>query len=193
MTRVNVAPVDLPVTPRLAAEAAKWARWGRRPDHIVAPGPEQESVWDYPRPPQLQRVLDRVVIEFAGQRIVDTLAALRVCETASPPTYYVPIAELPVGALLPAPGTSLCEWKGRAVYHSLLVAGQRAERCAWSYPTPTLEYEPLRGLVGFYAGRVDRCWVGGAPVTPQAGGFYAGWVTPDLVGPFKGEPGSEGW
>jgi uncharacterized protein (DUF427 family) len=193
VARVRTEPITVPRTPRLVTEAAKWTLHGRRPDSLVEPGPGQQSVWDYPRPPALERVLDRVTVEFAGHLIADTARAVRVCETASPPTYYIPAADVRSGCLRAEAGASICEWKGRAIYHSLVVGDRRAVGCAWSYPSPTAEYQELANMLAFYPGRVDRCTVGGFEVRPQPGEFYAGWVTPDLVGPFKGEPGSERW
>ncbi len=191
--RVRTQPIEVKLTPRLAREATRWATHGRRPPAVVAPGPGQQSVWDYPRPPALERVLERVTVEFAGQIVASTQAAVRVCETASPPTYYIPAADIRSDLLRSEAGASGCEWKGTAVYHSLVVGDRRAPRCAWSYPSPTAEYSELANMLAFYPGRVDRCTVGQFEVSPQPGEFYAGWVTPDLVGPFKGEPGSEGW
>lgn len=191
--RVRTEPIEVAITPRLRAEAARWRAHDRRPKHIATPGPDQQSVWDFPRPPALERVLDRVTVAFGGQLIADTLEAVRVCETASPPTYYIPAPDIRTDLLSPEPSTSHCEWKGRAAYYSLSFDGRTARRCAWSYPRPTPEYHQLADRIAFYPGRVDQCTVGGLVVTPQPGDFYAGWITPDLVGPFKGEPGSAGW
>lgn len=151
------------------------------------------SVWDFPRPPRVEAVALRVRIALGGQTVADTLRALRVCETASPPTYYLPIADIAPDALISAPGTSWCEWKGRAVYWSVRGGGREAPRAAWSYPEPSPAFAALRDHVAFYAGPMDGCWVGDERVTPQPGGFYGGWVTADLVGPFKGEPGTGHW
>jgi uncharacterized protein (DUF427 family) len=134
-----------------------------------------------------------VRIEFGGRVVADTDHALRVCETASPPTYYLPAADVAPGALIAAPGSSVCEWKGRAVYWSVRAGGREASRAAWSYPDPLPAFAALRGHVAFYAGPMDACWVGDERATPQPGGFYGGWVTADLVGPFKGEPGTGHW
>lgn len=191
--RVKTEPIQVPLTPRLTREAARWETHGRRPQSIVVPQPGQESVWSYPRPPALERVLDRVTIEFAGEMIADTVKALRVCETASPPTYYIPFQDLRMELFRPEAGSSICEWKGQARYYTLDVHGKTARRCAWTYSPPSTEYRALADTMGFYPGRVDRCTVGEFDVRPQPGEFYAGWITPDLVGPFKGEPGSEGW
>lgn len=159
----------------------------------VPPGPGQVSVWDFPRPPRLEPVDARVRIEFGGALIVDTTRALRVCETASPPTYYVPLDDVMADVLEPAPGQSFCEWKGRAAYWSVRVGDRVSPDAAWSYPAPTPAFAALRDHVAFYAGRVDACYVGDARVIPQPGHFYGGWITPDVVGPFKGEPGTGHW
>ncbi len=163
-----------------------------RPDPIPA-GSGQQSVWDYPRPPRVEPVAEPVRVEFAGEVIAVTTRALRACETASPPCYYIPVADVRREALVPVSGSSFCEWKGAARYWDVRVGDRVGERAAWGYPSPDPAYEALRDHVGFYAGRVDGCWVGNDRVVPQPGGFYAGWITPGLLGPFKGEPGTEGW
>ena len=180
-------------TPRLEREAAAWQRHGRRPAAIETPGPGRESVWDYPRPPALERVHAEVLVEHGGAVVARTRAALRVCETASPPTYYLPLADVRRELLRDAGGGSVCEWKGAAHYFDVCVGDRIARQAAWSYPKPTPEYAALADHVAFYASRLDRCAIDGEPVRPQPGGFYAGWITPELCGPFKGEPGSSGW
>lgn len=164
-----------------------------KPPRIVTPGPGEESVWDFPRPPRIDPVRQRVRVEFGGRLVADSTAALRVCETASPPTFYIPPADVALDCLEATARTSFCEWKGRARYWTLVVDGRRAEDAAWGYPSPSPGFEVLKDHVAFYASRVDACWVGDDCVTPQPGRFYGGWITPGLVGPFKGEPGSEGW
>ncbi len=181
-----------PLTPRLKRIATMWQD-APRPANIVAPGPGQESVWDYPRPPRLDDVRDTVQVEHAGVVIGKTTRALRVAETSSPPCYYIPPDDIDWHHVEPTSGRSMCEWKGTAAYFSIRVGPSRVERAAWSYPTPYEEYADLRNYLAFYANRVDRCTVGGAVVVPQPGEFYGGWVTPNLVGPFKGSPGSQGW
>jgi len=165
------------------------------PRHPLAavPQPGQTSVWDYPRPPRLETVTARVRIEFGGTVVADTRQALRVCETASPPTYYLPRADVAPGVLIAAPGGSVCEWKGRAVYWSVRAGGREVSLAAWSYPDPRPAFAALRGHVAFYAGPMDACWVGDERVTPQPGGFYGGWITADLAGPFQGPPGTAHW
>lgn len=155
--------------------------------------PGQESVWDYPRPPRIERVDKRVTIELGGQLILDTGDVVRVLETSHPPAYYLPIAAFADGALVPARGASFCEFKGSARYFDVVGGGVTASAAAWNYPSPSAGYELLRDRVALYAGRMDRCTVDGEVVVPQPGGFYGGWITADIVGPFKGEPGTMGW
>jgi uncharacterized protein (DUF427 family) len=150
-------------------------------------------VWDYPRPPRIEPDGRRVVVRLVDTVVADTARALRVLETASPPTFYLPPADVRMELLRPARGASRCEWKGTAEYWTIRTPeGDRAERAAWSYPSPFPGFEEIRDYVSFYPVRVD-CYVDGAPVHAQTGGFYGGWITPEIVGPFKGEPGSSGW
>jgi uncharacterized protein (DUF427 family) len=134
-----------------------------------------------------------VVVEFAGVVVADTRRAVRVCETSHPPVYYVPRDDVAEGVLHRAAGGSWCEWKGAATYWDLVVGGRREAAVAWSYEDPSAGYEHLRSAVAFYPGRVDRALVDGERVRPQPGSFYGGWITDDVVGPFKGEPGTLGW
>jgi len=161
-----------------------------RPDK---PGPGQESVWDYPRPPRVEPVYGRVTIEFGGRMLVDTTRALRVLETSHPPTVYVPIEDDANGALRDADGTSFCEFKGRAGYFDVVSGDRVAAKAAWYYPSPSRGYEQLAGYVSIYPGRMDRCTLDGEEVTAQEGDFYGGWITSKVVGPFKGAPGTWGW
>jgi uncharacterized protein (DUF427 family) len=156
-------------------------------------GPGQESVWDYPRPPSAEVTDRHVVVEVGGRPVADTRRAVRVCETSHPPVYYVPRDDVAVGVLERARGGSWCEWKGAATYWDVVVDGRRTEQAAWSYEDPSPGFEHLRAAVAFYPGRVDRALVDGEPARSQAGGFYGGWITDDVVGPFKGEPGTLGW
>jgi uncharacterized protein (DUF427 family) len=158
----------------------------------IEPGPGQESVWDYPRPPALEPVRKRVRVEFAGQVIADTTAAYRVCETSHAPAYYLPLKDID-DVLVGVEGASFCEWKGVASYYDVTVGDRIAPRAAWTYHEPTKRFAPIVDHVAFYAGLMDRCWVGEAEVSPMDGDFYGGWITPDLVGPFKGAPGTHHW
>lgn len=152
-----------------------------------------ERVWDYPRPPRLEPVPQRIRIVFAGQTVADTFAAWRVLETTHPPTYYLPQSAFAPGVLEARPRTSFCEWKGVARYWSLRAGGQVAVDAGWGYPDPTPAFAPIRDHVAVYAAAMEACFVGDVQATPQPGGFYGGWVTPNLVGPFKGVPGSAAW
>lgn len=163
-----------------------------RPKPLPA-GPGQESVWDYPRPPRVESRTDQVEVIFAAETIAVTLAAKRVLETSHPPVYYLPPDSIIPGCVEPSGRTSWCEFKGTATYLTVAHKGQRSVDAAWTYLDPRPGYEELAGYVAFYPARVELCLVGLEPVSPQAGGFYGGWITSGVVGPFKGEPGTEGW
>ena len=158
------------------------------------PGPGQTSVWTYPRPPKLEEVQRHVVIVLGGETIAEARRAFRVLETSHPPTWYIDRAAFRDGALRPAGGSSFCEWKGNASYLDVVGgAGKIAARAAWTYPRPNVEFAAIANHVALYAGMMDACYVDGERVTPQPGGFYGGWITSDVSGPFKGIPGSMGW
>jgi len=157
------------------------------------PGPGQESVWDYPRPPRLEESDRRIRVVAGGVTIADTTNAMRLLETSHPPGWYLPPSDIQMDLLQTVGGQSFCEWKGIARYFDVVVEGQRFEQAAWAYPEPTGSYGALAGYLSFYPGRVDACFVDDEQVTPQAGRFYGGWITVDVVGPFKGGPGTHGW
>jgi uncharacterized protein (DUF427 family) len=150
-------------------------------------------VWDYPRPPRVEPTSKRVEVVLGGEVVASTRRALRVLETSHPPTYYIPVADFVEGGLRPAEGQSFCEWKGVAAYLDVVGGGKVAERAAWHYPRPTSQFSRLVDHVAVYPGAVDRCLVDGEVVRPQPGGFYGGWITSRVVGPFKGEPGTRSW
>jgi len=168
-----------------------WKHTGNtRPDFAVEPGPDQESVWDYPRPPALDP-LDAVVEILAGDAtLARSERALRVLETASPPTVYLPPEDVDRDRLVALDQPTYCEWKGTAAYWAL--ASDPARAVGWTYPEPKPAFEAIRGWFCFYPGRV-RCVLGGEEVRPQSGPYYGGWVTDAIVGPYKGEPGTGGW
>lgn len=153
----------------------------------------QECVADYPRPPRLEASTRRVRIMLGGVTVADTLQAFRVLETFHPPSWYLPPDAFLPNVLRPAPGRSFCEWKGLARYWTLAAGGVVAERAGWSYPDPTPGFADIADHVAVYAGMMQACFVDEDRVEPQPGGFYGGWVTPELVGPFKGGPGTLGW
>jgi uncharacterized protein (DUF427 family) len=153
-----------------------------------------ESVWDYPRPPRLEATGRRIVVRFGGRTIVDTARGYRVLETSHPPAYYVPRGDVAADVLERVAGRrSFCEWKGIATYWTVRAGGRVAEAAAWSYEDPTPGFADIAGCVSFYASRMDACLVDGERVQAQAGDFYGGWITSDVVGPFKGGPGTAGW
>jgi uncharacterized protein (DUF427 family) len=164
----------------------------RHPDPDPA-GPGEESVWDYPRPPRVDPEHRRIRVTLGGVVIADTRSALRVLETSHPPTYYLPPADVVPDCLRPASGSSFCEWKGVARYFDVEAGGRSAPSGAWSYPDPTSPFESLKDHVAFYCSLMDQCQVGDEIALPQPGGFYGGWVTSWIKGPFKGEPGTSGW
>jgi uncharacterized protein (DUF427 family) len=157
------------------------------------PGPGQESVWDYPRPPRAERDSRRAVLRYAGVAVADTTDLVRVLETSHPPTVYLPRTAFGTH-LRPTERTTFCEWKGVARYVDVVVAGAPAlHDVGWWYPEPDRRYPELLDRVAVYAGPFDEVTLGGEVVVPQPGGFYGGWVTPEVVGPFKGGAGSWGW
>jgi uncharacterized protein (DUF427 family) len=159
----------------------------------IEPGPGQESVWDYPRPPRLEDSAKHIQIIFNGVIIADTRRAKRVLETSHPPTYYIPPEDIKMEYLVKMPRTSWCEWKGKARYFNLTIGDRTESEVAWYYPDPTASFASLKDYVAFYPGRMDACYLDGEQVKSQAGDFYGGWITHDIVGPFKGEAGTWGW
>lgn len=166
-------------------------RGQQRPAFAQVPRPGQESVWDYPRPPAVSRDPRHVTVRAGSRLLADSRAALRVMETASPPTFYIPAGDIDLGCLLAVTGRSVCEWKGGAQYWALREDAERVV-IAWSYPQPAQDYAVLKDHFAFYPALVD-CFVDGEHVQPQPGQFYGGWVTAELTGPFKGEPGTGHW
>lgn len=159
----------------------------------IAPEPGQESVWDYPRPPRLEESSRQIQIVFNDVTIVDTQRAKRVLETSHPPVYYIPPLDIKMEYLVQSIQGSFCEWKGGAVYYTVVVGDKQAPNAAWTYPDPTPSFASIKDYLAFYPQMMDVCSVDGEQVQPQPGGFYGGWITSDIVGPFKGEPGTWGW
>ena len=154
-----------------------------------------ESVWDYPRPPRLERSARRLRIVHAGQVLADTTSSWRILETSHPPVFYIPPADVAMQFLVrSARRSSFCEWKGSATYWSVSVPGSAVVAdAAWSYEDPATSYQDLKGHLAFYGSRVDECTVDGERVVSQPGDFYGGWITSHVRGPFKGSPGTMGW
>lgn len=158
-----------------------------------APGPGQESVWDYPRPPRLEAVPETLEVVFAGTTVARTARGHRVLETSHPPVYYFPPEDVRLEYLVAAGGGSVCEFKGAAAYWDLEIGDALSPKAAWSYPQIWSPYEAIRGHLAVYASKVEACFVGGERVAAQEGDFYGGWITSKIVGPFKGPPGTRGW
>lgn len=169
-----------------------WKHRGQqRPDFALEPGPDQESVWDYPRPPALVRTDETIEVHCEGGPIATSTRALRLLETASPPTYYLPASDVDWDFLRATDQASFCEWKGRASYFALADDDGR-QAVAWRYADPSRRYAEIDDHVSFYPGRL-ACYVNEERVRPQAGDFYGGWITKRIVGPFKGDPGTGHW
>ena len=159
----------------------------------VEPGPGQESVWDYPRPPLLERTDSRLVVVFAGVTIADTTAGYRVLETSQPPAYYLPPEDVNVDCLERTLTSTFCEWKGSASYHSIRVGDRVSADAAWTYRALTERFLPIKDHLAFYPQRVDACYVDDEQVQANDGSFYGGWITSKIVGPFKGGAGTAHW
>ena len=181
---------SLPAWLQAARDHWEW-RGQARPPFAVVPGPGQTSVWDFPRPPQLAPDTREVVIRWGDVEVARTRRAVQVLETSHPPSFYLPWNDVARYLLVPAAGGSMCEWKGPARYWTLVDGERHLPGVAWSYPQPMAGAEALADCVAFYPALLD-CRVDGARVLPQPGGFYGGWITPELVGPFKGAAGQPG-
>ena len=177
----------------LAAARDQWQwRGTTRPPFAIAPGAGQQSVWDFPRPPRIEPDTREVIIRWGDVEVVRTRRAVRVLETSHPPSFYIPWDDVARRYLQSASGESFCEWKGPASYWTLVDGDRRLPKVAWSYPRPMAGAETLATRVAFYPAELE-CTVDGDRVRPQPGGFYGGWITSELVGPFKGDPGSSLW
>lgn len=188
---MNTPAASIPDWLRAARDHWQWRGEGR-PAFAIEPAPGQISVWDFPRPPRLEPEGREVVIRWGDVEVARTRRAVRVLETAHPPNFYLPWDDIAPQLLQPAEGTSYCEWKGPARYWDLVDGQRRLDGVAWSYPKPLEGAEGLAHCVAFYPRDLD-CRIDGERVLPQPGGFYGGWITQELVGPYKGDPGSQGW
>ena len=169
-----------------------WVYRGQiRPPFAERPQGGQESVWDYPRPPRLESFTATVEVFANGTLIAHSVDTLRVLETASPPTVYIPQQDIVMSLLSEAEGNSFCEWKGSASYWKL--DNDAADiAVAWSYREPFPAFTSLRDYLCFYPGRI-ACYIDGERVKPQPGKFYGGWITAAISGPFKGNPSTGYW
>lgn len=159
----------------------------------VQPGQGQESVWDYPRPPKCVDCPEEIKIIVDNKVLAESTQSKRVLETSHPPVYYIPPSDISMEMLKATERETWCEWKGKAIYYDVISGGRRIANAAWTYPSPSPAFEAIRNYIAFYPQLMDSCFVGEEQVQPQAGGFYGGWVTSNIVGPFKGEPGTYCW
>jgi uncharacterized protein (DUF427 family) len=160
----------------------------------IEPGPGQESVWDYPRPPKVEDSPKRIRVVFNNVIIADSTRTKRVLETSHPPVYYIPQEDVQMQYLQPSPRSTFCEWKGMASYFHVVVGERQVPNGAWCYPQPSAErFKGIANYIAVYPSQMDACYVDDEPVQPQEGDFYGGWITKDIVGPFKGGQGTWGW
>ena len=159
----------------------------------IEPGPGQESVWDYPRPPALEAMTERIRVVCNGGTLADTVRSQRVLETSHPPVYYLPPDDVAMAYLQRTTKGSFCEWKGQAHYYTVQVGEHTIVDAAWAYSEPTPRFADIAHYIAFYPSKMSACYVGEEQVTAQAGDFYGGWITSKIVGPFKGGAGTWGW
>lgn len=172
-------------------ETYGWKNTGKaRPPFADEPEDGQESVWDYPRPPAILEESREITVKLGGVKLAQTTKALKVCETASPPTFYIPRQDVVVDDLIPLPHSTYCEWKGQASYFAHISRPDVV--IAWTYRTPKRAFAQLRDHLCVYASKAD-CTLGGESVRAQSGDFYGGWITSDIAGPFKGDSGTSSW
>ncbi len=181
------------ISDQILKARSKWQYTGKyRPEFALAPSKGQESVWDYPRPPKIDPDRRHILVKYNDLIIVDTQKSVRILETASPPVFYISPSDVNFDYLIDTAGSSICEWKGKAQYWSLDESEVSIQNVGWSYPNSFKEFKSIKDYISFYPALLD-CYVDGEKVKPQPGGFYGGWVTSELVGPFKGEPGTGWW
>jgi uncharacterized protein (DUF427 family) len=159
----------------------------------IAPGRALESVWDYPRPPRVERSDRRVRVIVEGRVIAESTRAIRVLETSHPPVWYVPPEDVRLERLEATTRRTVCEFKGEASYYRIGSDASAARDVAWTYHAPLSGYESIRDYIAFYPGRVDEALIDDEHVEAQAGDFYGGWITSEITGPFKGGAGTTGW
>ena len=171
----------------------EWTHRGeRRPDFAISPDSGQESVWDYPRPPRIDKDDRLIIVKFKENLIAQSNRTVRILETASPPVFYIPPEDVNAEYLEKQEMESICEWKGLATYWAIIIDGIKINNAGWSYPKPFSGYEQIKDYISFYPSKLD-CFVGDEQAKPQPGGFYGGWVTSEIIGPYKGEPGTSWW
>jgi uncharacterized protein (DUF427 family) len=146
-----------------------------------------ESVWNYPTRPTPEPERRTIRVELGGIVIAESDSTIRLVERGLPPSFYFPPEHTRTDLLVASEDRSLCPVKGTATYWGIRAGERESLHAVWCYPEPIAECEPIRGRFAFYAGRVDRCTVGGESVRSTGHVFYAGWITPDIEGPFVGD------
>ena len=147
-----------------------------------------EHVRDYPRPPRIEEATEHVLVKVGNEVLFDGTGCLKVLETFHPPTYYLPPDQTKRQLLRPTSGHSFCEWKGVASYFDVCSQSRTVPRAVWCYHQPSLAFAAIRGWFALYPGLMDGCWLNDEAVIPQPGGFYGGWISSAVIGPFKGDP-----
>lgn len=159
----------------------------------IKPKPGQESVWDYPRPPAIEKFNGHIRVIFGGEILADSNQTYRILETSHPPVFYIPPSDVKMEYLSQGGRNSFCEWKGMASYYHIQVGEKQENNACWYYPKPSKQYEVVKDYIAFYPSKMDACYVNDELVQSQEGDFYGGWITKSIVGPFKGAPGTMGW
>ena len=182
--------------PRLQAAREKWGSSPPAEVRRERPGPNQESVWDYPRPPEIRPAEARIRAYLGDTLLLESNRALRIVETAGAPVYYAPPEDWREGVLAANGEFSICEWKGIATQYDVAIEDLRAKWGAFSYDDPLMDlnrgFERIAGWMAPHPAQL-ACFLGDERAKSQPGELYAGWVTSRVVGPIKGGPGTAHW
>jgi uncharacterized protein (DUF427 family) len=183
----------LELTEEVQRHRAKWRyRGDERPAFAEPVAAGEESAWDFPRPPRCEPVTAELRVVHADRPLASTRRGVRILETAGAPTYYFPPEDVDSTLLVDLPSQSLCEWKGLATSFALSELPGASRAIGWRYESTFPEFVSIRAWSAFYPGLL-ACFIGTEQVQAQPGGYYGGWVSANLKGPIKGEPGSESW
>ena len=153
----------------------------------------KENVWNYPRPAIYEYHKGTIEVNHNNQILAKTKKGIRILETSHPPTYYFPLSDVVTSKLKKNKTKTFCEWKGIAEYYNYDYGNELIENVAWYYPNPNPDFLAIRRYVSFYSSKFNKCLVNNCLVLNQPGDFYGGWITSDLIGPFKGTKGTEEW
>jgi uncharacterized protein (DUF427 family) len=167
-------------------------RGQQRPPFAESPREGQESVWDYPRPPAYVPDQRPVAVYADATLFAETSHSIRALETGSPPAFYLPPDSVRSELLIQSPQRTFCEWKGEAEYFDVSGSAGCIRNAVWRYPQAQDDAAIIAGWYACYPALL-RCFVDGRQVKAQAGGYYGGWITDEIVGPWKGERGTGHW